>query len=96
MPGVARHGLLVSEGKSREGGRLLNLTPLGRAASAQVQAGRRGMGGIACDEDRSGAPQVMVVNETAIAITRTPVVPTRIIPDSHGRAGWECYSSYCA
>jgi hypothetical protein len=69
---LARHGVTVSEGSSRDGNKLWSLTPLGLDAAAEV-LGRPAdqMGGTARGAARSGAPHAMAVNETIIAITRT-------------------------
>ncbi|MFG2351828.1 replication-relaxation family protein [Streptomyces phaeochromogenes] len=78
---LARHGITVSEGSSRDGNKLWSLTPLGLDAAAEV-LGRPAdqMGGTARGAARSGAPHAMAVNETVIAITRTPAAPTRPVP----------------
>ncbi|MCX4561763.1 replication-relaxation family protein [Streptomyces phaeochromogenes] len=78
---LARHGITVSEGSSRDGNKLWSLTPLGLDAAAEV-LGRPAdqMGGTARGAARSGAPHAMAVNETVIAITRTPAAPTSPVP----------------
>ncbi|MGW1617052.1 replication-relaxation family protein [Streptomyces sp. NPDC002285] len=69
---------MVSEGNGRGGTKLWGLTPLGLEAASQVLARPLNeMGGIARGAGRSGAPHAMAVNETVIAITRTPAQPTR-------------------
>ncbi|WP_353479718.1 replication-relaxation family protein [Streptomyces sp. ALI-76-A] len=84
---LARHGLAVSEGNSREGHKLWGLTPLGLDAVTEV-LGRPGggMGGIARGAARSGAPHAMAVNETVIALTRTAPKPTRPVHHTTPRA----------
>ncbi|MFE9813155.1 replication-relaxation family protein [Streptomyces sp. NPDC005548] len=78
---LARHGLVVSEGSSRDGHKIWHLTPAGLDAAAEVLGRPVGeMGGIARGAARSGAPHAMAVNETVIAITRTPATPTRPVP----------------
>ncbi|MER6443332.1 replication-relaxation family protein [Streptomyces sp. NPDC001185] len=78
---LAWHGLLVSEGSSRDGHKIWHLTPVGLDAAAEVLARPVGeMGGIARGAARSGAPHAMAVNETVIAITRTPAAATRPVP----------------
>ncbi|MET7780426.1 replication-relaxation family protein [Streptomyces mirabilis] len=78
---LARHGLTVSEGSARDGNKLWNLTPLGLDAAAEVLDRPAGeMGGTARGAARSGAPHAMAVNETVIAITRTPATATRPVP----------------
>jgi hypothetical protein len=78
---LARHGLAVSEGSARDGNKLWNLTPLGLDAASEVLGRPVGeMGGTARGAARSGAPHAMAVNETVIAITRTPATPTRPVP----------------
>ncbi|MFD9659782.1 replication-relaxation family protein [Streptomyces mirabilis] len=78
---LARHGLAVSEGSARDGNKLWNLTPLGLDAAAEVLGRPVGeMGGTARGAARSGAPHAMAVNETVIAITRTPATATRPVP----------------
>ncbi|WP_327722345.1 replication-relaxation family protein [Streptomyces sp. NBC_00490] len=78
---LARHGLTVSEGNARDGNKLWGLTPLGLDAAAEVLARPVSeMGGTARGAARSGAPHAMAVNETIIAITRTPAEPTRPVP----------------
>ncbi|MFE2823267.1 replication-relaxation family protein [Streptomyces sp. NPDC059271] len=78
---LARHGLLVSEGSSRDGHKIWHLTPVGLDAAAEVLGRPVGeMGGIARGPARSGAPHAMAVNETIIAITRTPAAATRPVP----------------
>lgn len=78
---LAKHGLTLSEGAARDGNKLWGLTPLGLDAAAEVLGRPPGeMGGAA----RSGAPHAMAVNETAIAITRTPPTATRRIPGASG------------
>ncbi|MFD9445867.1 replication-relaxation family protein [Streptomyces sp. NPDC060006] len=78
---LARYGITVSEGSSRDGNKLWSLTPLGLDAAAEV-LGRPAdqMGGTARGAARSGAPHAMAVNETIIAITRTPAAPTQPVP----------------
>lgn len=81
---LARHGLTVSEGNARDGNKLWGLTPLGLDAAAEVLGRRAGeMGSTARGAARSGAPHAMAVNETIIAITRTPPEPTRPVPRRH-------------
>jgi hypothetical protein len=78
---LARHGLVVSEGNARDGNKLWSLTPLGLDAAAEVLGRPVGeMGGTARGAARSGAPHAMAVNETVIAITRTPATATRPVP----------------
>ncbi|MCX4404370.1 replication-relaxation family protein [Streptomyces sp. NBC_01764] len=78
---LARHGLAVSEGSARDGNKLWNLTPLGLDAAAEVLGRPVGeLGGTARGAARSGAPHAMAVNETVIAITRTPATATRPVP----------------
>ncbi|MFD6922412.1 replication-relaxation family protein [Streptomyces sp. NPDC059944] len=78
---LARHGLVVSEGSSRDGHKIWHLTPVGLDAAAEVLGRPVGeMGGIARGAARSGAPHAMAVNETIIAITRTPATATRPVP----------------
>nr|WP_239155658.1 replication-relaxation family protein [Streptomyces sp. SID14446] len=78
---LARHGLVVSEGSSRDGHKIWHLTPVGLDAAAEVLGRPVGeMGGIARGAARSGAPHAMAVNETVIAITRTPAAATRPVP----------------
>ncbi|MEU1564071.1 replication-relaxation family protein [Streptomyces mirabilis] len=78
---LARHGLTLSEGSARDGNKLWNLTPLGLDAAAEVLGRQTGeMGGTARGAARSGAPHAMAVNETVIAITRTPATATRPVP----------------
>ncbi|WP_353963076.1 replication-relaxation family protein [Streptomyces sp. NBC_01719] len=78
---LARHGLAVSEGSARDGNKLWNLTPLGLDAAAEVLDRLVGeMGGTARGAARSGAPHAVAVNETVIAITRTPATATRPVP----------------
>ncbi|MDQ0955926.1 hypothetical protein QFZ24_009935 [Streptomyces phaeochromogenes] len=74
---LGRHGITVSEGSGRDGNKLWSLTPHGLDAAAEV-LGRPAdqMGGTARGAARSGAPHAMAVNETIIAITRTPAAPT--------------------
>ncbi|MGW0572988.1 replication-relaxation family protein [Streptomyces tauricus] len=75
---LSRHGLTVSEGSARDGNKLWGLTPLGLDAAAEVLGRPAGeMGSTARGAGRSGAPHAMAVNETIIAITRTPPEPTR-------------------
>ncbi|MGW1044767.1 replication-relaxation family protein [Streptomyces sp. NPDC002547] len=75
---LAKHGLTLSEGSTREGHKLWGLTPHGLDAAAEALARpASGMGGTARGAGRSGAPHAMAVNETIIAITRTPSEPTR-------------------
>ncbi|MDQ1033609.1 hypothetical protein QFZ75_000025 [Streptomyces sp. V3I8] len=75
---LSRHGLTVSEGSARDGNKLWGLTPLGLDAAAEVLGRPAGeMGSTARGAARSGAPHAMAVNETIIAITRTPAEPTR-------------------
>ncbi|WP_327411386.1 replication-relaxation family protein (plasmid) [Streptomyces sp. NBC_01281] len=75
---LARHGLVVSEGSSRDGHKIWHLTPVGLDAAAEVLGRPAGeMGGTARGAARSGAPHAMAVNETVIAITRTPATATR-------------------
>ncbi|MCR3732343.1 hypothetical protein FHS35_009261 [Streptomyces umbrinus] len=78
---LARHGITVSEGSSRDGNKLWSLTPHGLDAAAEA-LGRPAdqMGGTARGAARSGAPHAMAVNETIIAITRTPAAPTSPVP----------------
>lgn len=78
---LARYGITVSEGSSRDGNKLWSLTPHGLDAAAGV-LGRPAdqMGGTARGAARSGAPHAMAVNETIIAITRTPAAPTSPVP----------------
>ncbi|MEU6518398.1 replication-relaxation family protein [Streptomyces sp. NPDC046978] len=74
---LAKHGLTVSEGNTRDGQKLWGLTPHGLDAAAEVLARPVSeMGGTARGAGRSGAPHAMAVNETIIAITRTPPEPT--------------------
>ncbi|MFH9970261.1 hypothetical protein ACH4PR_55450, partial [Streptomyces mirabilis] len=55
---LARHGLAVSEGSTRDGNKLWNLTPLGLDAAAEVLGRPVGeMGGTARGAARSGAPR---------------------------------------
>ncbi|MFD9400243.1 replication-relaxation family protein [Streptomyces sp. NPDC060011] len=76
---LARHGLVVSEGSSRDGHKIWHLTPVGLDAAAEVLGRPVGeMGGTARGAARSGAPHAMAVNETIIAIIRTP--PRRPAP----------------
>jgi hypothetical protein len=78
---LARHGLAVSEGSTRDGNEPWNLTPLGLDAPVEVldrPPGERG--GTARGAARSGAPHAVAVNETVIAITRTPATATRPVP----------------
>ncbi|MGW6491620.1 replication-relaxation family protein [Streptomyces sp. NPDC055056] len=78
---LARHGLVVSEGSSRDGHKIWHLTPVGLDAAAEVLSRPVGeMGGTARGAARSGAPHAMAVNETIIAITRTPAAVTRPVP----------------
>ncbi|MFF3313529.1 replication-relaxation family protein [Streptomyces sp. NPDC002952] len=78
---LARHGLVVSEGSSRDGHKIWSLTPLGLDAAAEVLGRPVGeMGGTARGAARSGAPHAMAVNETVIAMTRTPAAATRPVP----------------
>ncbi|MCX4920297.1 replication-relaxation family protein [Streptomyces sp. NBC_00687] len=78
---LARHGLVVSEGSSRDGHKIWHLTPVGLDAAAEVLGRPMGeMGGTARGAARSGAPHAMAVNETIIAITRTPAAATRPVP----------------
>ncbi|MEU1441611.1 replication-relaxation family protein [Streptomyces mirabilis] len=78
---LARHGITVSEGSARDGNKLWSLTPLGLDAAAEVLGRPVGeMGGTARGAGRSGAPHAMAVNETVIAITRTPATATRPVP----------------
>ncbi|WP_432189827.1 replication-relaxation family protein [Streptomyces sp. Tue6028] len=78
---LARHGLVVSEGNTRDGNKLWNLTPLGLDAAAEVLGRPVGeMGGTARGAARAGAPHAMAVNETVIAITRTPATLTCPVP----------------
>ncbi|WP_051901040.1 replication-relaxation family protein [Streptomyces aureus] len=78
---LARHGLTVSEGSSRDGHKIWSLTPLGLDAAAEVLGRPVGeMRGTARGAARSGAPHAMAVNETVIAMTRTPAATTRPIP----------------
>ncbi|MFF3587420.1 replication-relaxation family protein [Streptomyces sp. NPDC002387] len=75
---LAKHGLTLSEGNARDGQKLWGLTPHGLDAAAEALARpASGMGGTARGAGRSGAPHAMAVNETIIAITRTPPEPTR-------------------
>ncbi|MFJ4467491.1 replication-relaxation family protein [Streptomyces sp. NPDC089424] len=84
---LARHGLTLSEGAARDGNKLWGLTPLGLDAAAEVLGRGPGeMGGIARGAARSGAPHAMAVNETVIAITRTPPAATRPIPSTRNPA----------
>ncbi|TRO55526.1 replication-relaxation family protein, partial [Streptomyces sp. IB201691-2A2] len=78
---LARHGIMVSEGSSRDGNKLWSLTSHGLDAAAEA-LGRPAdqMGGTARGAARSGAPHAMAVNETIIAITRTPAAPTSPVP----------------
>ncbi|MER5757628.1 replication-relaxation family protein, partial [Streptomyces sp. NPDC002088] len=77
---LARHGLTVSEGAARDGNKLWGLTPLGLDAAAEVLGRPPGeMGSTARGAARSGAPHAMAVNETVIAVTRTPPAATRPI-----------------
>ncbi len=57
-----------------------NLTPLGPDAPAEVLDRPPGRGGTARGAARSGAPHAVAVNETVIAITRTPATATRPVP----------------
>ncbi|MFD1277286.1 replication-relaxation family protein [Streptomyces kaempferi] len=77
---LAKHGLTLSEGSTRDGQKLWGLTLLGLTAAAEV-LGRPAadMGGNARGAARSGAPHAMAVNETVIALTGTQPVPTRPI-----------------
>ncbi|MFE4578547.1 replication-relaxation family protein [Streptomyces chartreusis] len=92
---LARHGLTVSEGSARDGNKLWGLTPLGLEAAAEVLSRPLSeMGGTARGAARSGAPHSMAVNETIIAITRTPPEPTRpvrpaaaLLPSQAGISG---------
>ncbi|MET7826834.1 replication-relaxation family protein [Streptomyces sp. NPDC005386] len=78
---LARHGLVVSEGSSRDAHKIWHLTPVGLDAAAEALGRPVGeMGGIARGAARSGAPHAMAVNETVIAITRTPTAATRPVP----------------
>ncbi|MFI5998532.1 replication-relaxation family protein [Streptomyces sp. NPDC051362] len=78
---LARHGLVVSEGSSRDGHKIWSLTPVGLDAAAEVLGRPMGeMGGTARGAARSGAPHAMAVNETVIAMTRTPAAATRPVP----------------
>ncbi|MFD6299596.1 replication-relaxation family protein [Streptomyces sp. NPDC060235] len=78
---LARHGLVVSEGSSRDGHKIWHLTPVGLDAADEVLGRPVGeMGGTARGAARSGAPHAMAVNETIIAITRTPATATRPVP----------------
>ncbi|MFD6921864.1 replication-relaxation family protein [Streptomyces sp. NPDC059944] len=78
---LARHGLVVSEGSSRDGHKIWHLTPVSLDAAAEVLGRPAGeMGGTARGAARSGAPHAMAVNETVIAITRTPAAVTRPVP----------------
>ncbi|MET8787970.1 replication-relaxation family protein [Streptomyces sp. NPDC004589] len=75
---LAKHGLTLSEGSTRDGQKLWGLTPHGLDAAAEALARPASeMGGTARGAGRSGAPHAMAVNETVIAITRTPPEPTR-------------------
>ncbi|WP_406486150.1 replication-relaxation family protein [Streptomyces phaeochromogenes] len=78
---LARYGITVSESSSRDGNKLWSLTPHGLDAAAEA-LGRPAdqMGGTARGAARSGAPHAMAVNETIIAITRTPAAPTSPVP----------------
>ncbi|MFF0001058.1 replication-relaxation family protein [Streptomyces avermitilis] len=77
---LARHGLTVSEGNTRDGQKLWGLTLLGLDAAAEVLGRPTGeMGGAARGAARSGAPHAMAVNETVIAITRTAPQPARSV-----------------
>ncbi|MET8038756.1 replication-relaxation family protein [Streptomyces sp. NPDC005345] len=78
---LARHGLVVSEGSSRDGHKIWSLTPVGLDAAAEVLGRPVGeMGGTARGAARSGASHAMAVNETVIAMTRTPAAATRPVP----------------
>ncbi|MEW1569505.1 replication-relaxation family protein [Streptomyces sp. NPDC093509] len=78
---LARHGLVVSEGSSRDGHKIWHLTPVGLDAAAEALGRPVGeMGGTARGAARSGAPHAMAVNETIIAITRTPATATQSVP----------------
>ncbi|MFE9989782.1 replication-relaxation family protein [Streptomyces sp. NPDC005381] len=78
---LARHGLVVSEGSSRDGHKIWHLTPVGLDAAVEVLGRPVGeMGATARGAARSGAPHAMAVNETVIAITRTPATATRPVP----------------
>jgi len=78
---LARHGITVSEGSSRDGNKLWSLTAHGLDAAAEALGRPAGeMGGTARGAARSGAPHAMAVNETIIAISRTPAAPTRPVP----------------
>lgn len=84
---LAKHGLTLSEGSTREGQKLWGLTPHGLDAAAEALARPASeMEGTARGAGRSGAPHAMAVNETIIAITRTPPEPTRPVRRSQAAA----------
>lgn len=77
---LARHGLALSEGPTRQGQKLWRLTALGTDAAAEILGRASGeLGGTARGAARSGAPHAMAVNDTIIALTRTVPEPTRPI-----------------